>query len=104
MQNLCDNCLYCFEKCICTKKKTRLDLPENKEITSCAFYEKRIIKTNGDRIRSMTDEQLAEFIANDCLEISDKICNGCPQTDYSKCGEKACTDYIKKWLQSESEG
>lgn len=60
--------------------------------------------TNGDLIRSMTDEQLAEFIANDCLEISDKICGKCPQTDNSECGAKACTDYIKKWLQSESEG
>lgn len=60
-------------------------------------------KTNGDRIRAMSDKELAKFIANDCLQISDAICGPCPQTDNLQCGNCVCEDYIEQWLQKETE-
>ena len=59
-------------------------------------------KTNGDVIRAMSDEKLAEFIANECLQISDKICGECKQQDYSRCGGYVCVEYLIKWLKSEA--
>lgn len=50
--------------------------------------------TNADRIRSMTDEELAKFLhdSDGCIyEASGVACNG--DTD--------CTDCIRKWLKSE---
>lgn len=54
--------------------------------------------TNADRIRAMSDEELAEFFTstNCCLfEIDDTICS-------SKLNCNNCAVYIKKWLQSEA--
>lgn len=58
-------------------------------------------RTNADRIRSMSDEELAEFIANDCLELSDKICGGCKQEDTTQCGNYCCIKHIIEWLKQE---
>ena len=55
--------------------------------TDYGNYEKKIV-TNADRIRSMTDEELAEFIVN---------FNNHFGTEYE--GEMSCLD----WLQSEAE-
>ena len=58
-------------------------------------------RTNGDRIRSMTDEELADFITdipNNCGAIS---CLGCNFNLY----DKGCAAYSKKaaviWLKQE---
>ena len=58
------------------------------------------VKTNADRIRSMTDEALATWI-ND----TGVICNLCA---YQKecdvpCGRETCIDGIVKWLQQPAE-
>ena len=58
-------------------------------------------KTNADRIRAMTDEELAEFIANDCLEIADEICGSCTQETTEKCGSGCCVEHIVSWLGKE---
>ena len=50
-------------------------------------------KTNADRIRSMTDEELAEKLA---IHVG---CNKCPGWSVT-CGEK-CTEYWLKWLKQE---
>ena len=60
-------------------------------------------KTNADRIRSMSDEELAEFIkglSEHCLAgIGACDCSGVNmQPCYEACGEMA-----RKWLQSEVE-
>ena len=60
-----------------------------------------IPKTNADMIRSMTDEQLAEFIANDCLELSDMICGSCTQETTENCGSGCCVEHIVSWLKKE---
>lgn len=53
--------------------------------------------TNADRIRNMSDEELAEW-------INDKnACNQCIYKQESECGKGLCTENILKWLQSEAE-
>lgn len=52
--------------------------------------------TNADKIRSMTDEQLADWLA----DIID--CWNCPT--YQSCTEvKGCANALKSWLQQEAE-
>lgn len=60
----------------------------------CAGYKEKK-QTNGDRIRSMTDEELAEFLC----DISDCYLDSCPM--YKECNSE---DGKLKWLQEESEG
>ena len=50
-------------------------------------------KTNADRIRSMTDEELASVITDDWCEI---VCSG---TDYLCDG--TCEQHVLKWLKEE---
>lgn len=56
--------------------------------------------TNGDKIRSMTDEELAHFILihTDCVLLS-----SCPA--YNNCaeykGRKACYETILDWIKQE---
>lgn len=67
-------------------------------------------KTNADRIRSMSDEELAEFMANKGGYIA------CSQCDFFNCDKEKCESpsgwlctkgyaeaLIHKWLQSEVE-
>lgn len=53
-------------------------------------------KTNADRIRAMTDEELAEVITDDWCEI---VCN---ETDYV-CHDGTCEQHVLKWLKQEAE-
>ena len=56
----------------------------------------RLTMTKADKIRSMTDKELADWIA----EIID--CWHCPV--YDKCCQpKKCNEIIKDWLQQEAE-
>lgn len=67
------------------------------EITSSKFT-----TTNADRIRNMSDEELAELITGslnfDCADYCDSFTNGCA----FKCGKKE-KEIALKWLQSEAE-
>ena len=53
-------------------------------------------KTNADKIRAMTDEELAEVITDDWCEI---VCSG---TDYL-CRDGTCEQHVLKWLKQEAE-
>lgn len=53
--------------------------------------------TNGDRIREMTDEQLAKFL---CL-VKDSLCFGCIFTDVRNCEEITCEKAREMWLKQE---
>lgn len=53
--------------------------------------------TNADRIRSMTDEELASVITDDWCEI---VCSG---TDYL-CNDGTCEQHVLKWLKEEVKG
>ena len=58
--------------------------------------------TNADRIRSMSDEELAELITGslnfDCADYCDSFAQGCA----FKCGKKD-REIALKWLRSEAE-
>ena len=69
------------------------------KILGCSRYEKKPIKTNADRIRAMTDEELAEFL--DRWELGD--------IDYAKTfcdlcnGQYDChNDCLMDWLKQEA--
>ena len=72
---------------------------------SCFSYDKfiPITITNADRIRSMSDEELTEFIVG----LNDHCLAGIGLCDCSKenksCSE-ICESKTRKWLQSEVEG
>ena len=59
-------------------------------------------KTNADRIRNMSDEELAELITGslnfDCADYCDSFIQGCA----FNCGKKE-REIALKWLQSEAE-
>lgn len=70
----------------------------------CGFIKQQCIcekpKTNADRIRSMTDEELAEFIR----ELNECCLAGAGMVDCSRnkdCIE--CEGIVLEWLQSEVE-
>lgn len=53
-------------------------------------------KTNADRIRSMTDEELAELIEN---PVNIFHCSMCDNYNNCDCELTDCTEYILKWLK-----
>ena len=55
-------------------------------------------QTNADRIRSFSDEELAEFLEKIVSGNRDEIGINCGN---SKCEEWKCTECISKWLQSD---
>lgn len=54
-------------------------------------------QTNADRIRNMSDEELANTLFNSCLEVMH--IGECPNVDYVG----MCKKCILDWLQSEAE-
>ena len=54
--------------------------------------------TNADKIRAMSDEELAEFLAEPCSCDVDPGCDG-----YRECGNDLCLKYLLKWLQQPAE-
>ena len=86
---------YCGDCCI---GDTKNPIAINADITGCCLFEPKQSKkpkplTNGDRIRQMTDEELAEFFD----KISD--CQTCIDNP-SKCHVE-CIDSRLKWLKQE---
>lgn len=69
------------------------------------FEEKK--QTNADRIRSMSSEELAEFIINNCdnpiSEKNEDMCDYCEkyEDEATECDREGCKKAIVKWLQSE---
>lgn len=63
--------------------------------------------TNGDRIRSMSDEELAEFVCRNSIStMCDIICGGwCNAVKtLKKSADEMCKDIVIKWLQQPAEG
>lgn len=65
--------------------------------------------TNADRIRAMSDDELAEFIVKSCdnpmLEKNEDMCDFCDKYEDEKaeCNEEECKMAVVKWLKSEAE-
>lgn len=86
----CRNCIsYKNDWC---KKVT--DSPDPDIVRTCQYFKE---ETNGDRIRSMSNEELAQFIPN------------WSYTDACKCGEhyvdcnNECEKCVAEWLQQPAE-
>ncbi len=56
--------------------------------------------TNADRIRLMSDEELADFLGDIPGNVC--VCCSCEQYD-EKCVSTACVDGICEWLEQEAE-
>ena len=77
---------------------------ENAIETDNGFVIKRIPKkySNADKIRSMNDEELAEFLTG----LNEHCLAGIGKIDCSSCNgycEDNCRRMTRKWLQSEAE-
>lgn len=61
--------------------------------------------TNGDKIRKMSDEELAAFITDTEIAGDDaKGCNMCIYQPFMRCViTNDCYTGIKKWLESEAQ-
>lgn len=64
-------------------------------------------QTNGDRIRAMTDEELAEFVCSNSINtMCDIICGGwCNAVaTLKKSADEMCKEIVIKWIQQPAEG
>lgn len=68
----------------------------NPKIVACCKFTNRH-QTNGDRIRAMTDEELAAFIghASLCVTIQGMVDDWCARYG-------SCTQCIRDWLKQEA--
>ena len=75
-----------------------MDAVTAKEVIFAMTYESADeIKTNGDRIRAMSDEEMAKFFGSDglCEHISTE------HNEWCRCHN--CTDCIVEWLRQSAE-
>ena len=64
------------------------------------------VMTNADKIRSMSDEEITEFVCRNGINtLCDIICGGeCNAiASFKKSGDEACKEIVMKWLQQPSE-
>ena len=81
------NCKLCRADCV--------RRGEDRQKGSCKGF---LQMTNADRIRAMSDEELAKFIADPCQ------CEVEPERDgYRECGNELCIKYLLNWLQKPAE-
>ena len=86
------NCRKCFYGNICTVARGH-----NYKVGSCFHYEETKI-TNGDKIRNMTDEKLAEWFDS---MISCCDCNDFPCRQF--CEGRTCSKAWLEWLKQEGD-
>ena len=101
----CKNCNNLIGKYIPHQKKSMdwcdyiTDSPDTELDRECDFFKP---ETNADRIRNMTDEELAEFWENKCDKVIDcKFCEE-PINEYGSCTGQ-CRNEFLRWLQKEVE-
>lgn len=75
---------------------------DGKEILVPSVLGYKNIVTKGDKIRSMTDEEMAEYIDKHMPKYWCK--NGCPASEFCKdSDEETCRETILKWLKKEAD-
>jgi arsenate reductase-like glutaredoxin family protein len=98
----CKNCVYFYRaitsdnEYICNWCEKIKDNPHEDIERECEYYESL---TNADRIRSMTDEELAEFLFSDDYYIDCTTCKE-RENEYGTCIGK-CENELLRWLKSE---
>ena len=95
--NYCSGTKEC-DACSCKGNKTKCDFYP--DVKRKAIYKMKGIKTNADRIRSMTDEELAEFIEDATGSYTPcRFCNPITKED-GHCN-LACDDGVLNWVKAE---
>ena len=85
---------------ICGEKGSALFCDSGKTIMKEHGEEKK--QTNADRIRSMSDDELADYIFG--VSVHEKPCALCSDDcDFCKLSDKECKSKTLQWLQSEVE-
>ena len=69
----------------------------NKAEEKCPHFKDKTINTNADRIRAMSDEELAEVLG----ELVH--CGGCPMRDNCKVADLPCNNVLLEWLKQPAE-
>ena len=89
-----DNCKDCVARCVHAGKDREFICGNG---VSCKVT-KKPIATNADKIRAMSDEELAKYLSNPC------DCAVDPERDgYRECGNDLCVKYLLEWLQQPAE-
>lgn len=79
------------------------------EGSECDEFNQKILApppTNADRIRAMTDEELAEKISrSSILELCDIVCDGdCKAVaTFNKTSQQRCAEIVLNWLRQPAE-
>lgn len=85
---------YCIG-CVDYNPETKICMPTGEDAGPSVVYciDKRLYLTNGDKIRDMTDEELAVFLAQywDSWNCS-------KYTDHCMADEDGCSKAVLKWL------
>ena len=75
------------------------------EGSGCEKFNQQVLATpltNADRIRAMTDEEIAEYVCRNSINtLCDIICGGeCNAiSTLKRSGDWACKEIVMKWLQ-----
>ena len=89
-----DNCKDCVARCVHAGKDREFICGNG---VSCKVT-KKPIATNADKIRAMSNEELAKYLSNPCE------CTVDPERDgYRECGNDLCIKYLLEWLQQPAE-
>ena len=89
-----DNCKDCVARCVHAGKDREFICGNG---VSCKVT-KKPIATNADKIRAMSNEELAKYLSNPCE------CTVDPERDgYRECGNDLCVKYLLEWLQQPAE-
>ena len=88
-----------FHNCYVNKEdySTKERMDERLAMMHRLYPESEEKHTNADRIRSMTDEELAEKFS------AHVQCFGCPLWNGNACYRKDCKDHWLEWLKQECE-
>ena len=89
-----DNCKDCVARCVHAGKDREFICGNG---VSCKVT-KKPIATNADKIRAMSNEELAKYLSNPC------DCAVDPERDgFRECGNELCVKYLLEWLQQPAE-
>ena len=89
-----DNCKDCVARCVHAGKDREFICGNG---VSCKVT-KKPIATNADKIRAMSNEELAKYLSNPCN------CEVDPERDgFRECGNDLCVKYLLEWLQQPAE-
>lgn len=104
MERTCENCKYfCvvsnIDAMVCMGQK---GMPRSRPFDTCEDW-KPAYKTNGDAIRQMSDEELADFIARQRFSVVNPIADklGIDVTAAFIIGRKNALDWLKQELEDD---